>query len=337
MASDAATPPTGTARYSSLAASSLVAVAVSVAVAALATRLPGAQELIEWSPSRTELWNHLHPVTPPMPDYREYVSEEDLQYVDAEAFTRWSSRHWWMPKVLCVVYLASIYFGKKAMERREPIYATQIVTAWNLFLSCFSLCGLSATLPKLIQIVQQHGFTGSFCATPWEYGFGSSGFWVAAFIFSKPVEMVDTAWLVLRRRPVIFLHWYHHTTVMLFCWHSYASRIGSAGLWFATMNYFVHSIMYLYFALTLHGSFLASKPFQKFLKRWVSPVVTSLQITQMVMGLVVLVAGTWRAVQFPGTCEYLPKITAILGLGMYASYFVLFAQLFVNHYILGNR
>ena len=86
---------------------------------------------------------------------------------------------------------------------------------------------------------------------------------------------------------------YHHTTVMLFCWHSYASRIGSAGLWFATMNYFVHSIMYLYFALTLHGSFLASKPFQKFLKRWVSPVVTSLQITQMVMGLVVLVAGTW--------------------------------------------
>ena len=38
------------------------------------------------------------------------------------------------------------------------------------------------------------------------------------------------------------LHSYHHITVLLYCWHSYASRI-SSGLWFGTMNYFVHSLM----------------------------------------------------------------------------------------------
>lgn len=49
-------------------------------------------------------------------------------------------------------------------------------------------------------------------------------------------------WLILKKRPVIFLHSYHHITVLLYCWHAYASR-NSAGLWFATMNYCVHSLM----------------------------------------------------------------------------------------------
>ena len=39
------------------------------------------------------------------------------------------------------------------------------------------------------------------------------------------------SWVELRppaaRRPVIFLHVYHHVTVLLYCWHSYSSRIAS--------------------------------------------------------------------------------------------------------------
>jgi len=307
-------------------------------VLAAASQLPGADAFIKWSPSPSEIWRLLHPVPPPMAFWRDFVSAEDTAiFGHGETITFWAAENWLIPRILCFVYLGAIFAGSKFMAGREPIYATNIVTVWNLFLSCFSVCGLLGTAPKLLYLMQERGLTGSFCQEPWAYGFGSSGFWVAAFIFSKPFEMVDTLWLVLRKRPVIFLHWYHHTTVMLFCWHSYASRIGSAGLWFATMNYFVHSIMYLYFALTLHGSFLASKKFQKFLKGWISPLVTSLQIAQMLMGLVVLVGGTWQAVSDPSSCEHLPKITAVLGLGMYASYFVLFAQLFVNHYILGNR
>lgn len=57
---------------------------------------------------------------------------------------------------------------------------------------------------------------------------------------------VDTVFLVLRKREVIFLHWFHHVTVLLYCWHAYHHSV-AAGLWFATMNYSVHSIMYLYY------------------------------------------------------------------------------------------
>eukprot|EP00656_Telonema_subtile_P025742 TRINITY_DN27783_c0_g1_i2.p1 TRINITY_DN27783_c0_g1~~TRINITY_DN27783_c0_g1_i2.p1 ORF type:complete len:135 (-),score=30.24 TRINITY_DN27783_c0_g1_i2:256-660(-) len=126
--------------------------------------------------------------------------------------------------------------------------------------------------------------------------------------------------------------WYHHATVMLFCWHAYGSRVGGAGLWFAAMNYSVHSLMYFYFATQTQR---VSPTLRRLVKTWTSPVLTLLQITQMVIGLMVLVDGVRQSMA--GVDCHLPKGTAVLGLGMYGSYFVLFVKLFVDHYILGKR
>ena len=45
-----------------------------------------------------------------------------------------------------------------------------------------------------------------------------------------------------QRKKVIFLHWFHHTTVLLYCWHAFHHEI-APGIWFAAMNYGVHMIM----------------------------------------------------------------------------------------------
>jgi len=62
------------------------------------------------------------------------------------------------------------------------------------------------------------------------YLVGPTGLWVGLFIFSKFPELLDTAFLVLQKKRVIFLHWFHHTTVLLYCWHAYHNRIGP-GIW----------------------------------------------------------------------------------------------------------
>jgi len=154
---------------------------------------------------------------------------------------------------------------------RAPLRLRAAFAAWNLMLSVFSVIGTAHTLPTLLRHLSARGFRYSVCADPKEwYLDGPVGLWVGLFIFSKIPELLDTAFLVLqqkrarapRRRPracvlacgaraclrdvpaqqVIFLHWFHHATVMLYCWHAYHNRV-APGLWFAAMNFLVHSIM----------------------------------------------------------------------------------------------
>jgi len=115
------------------------------------------------------------------------------------------------------------------------------------------------------------GFRELNCRTPaFTHGGRDVGFWTMLFIFSKLFELIDTVFIVLRKRPLLFLHWYHHITVLLFCWYSSAFR--HAGLVFVAMNYSVHAAMYSYFFL------MALKKVPK----WFNPIwITLAQISQV--------------------------------------------------------
>ena len=93
----------------------------------------------------------------------------------------------------------------------------------------------------------------------------------------------------------------------------------SAGLYFITMNYGVHAIMYFYFALD-------KTPLVKFF----APFVTALQISQMVVGMIV--CASVYIYQQTSTCDMTPS-NFIAGIGMYFSYFLLFAYFALEKYI----
>merc|ERR1719197_2386399 len=93
-------------------------------------------------------------------------------------------------------------------------------------------------------------YYNSMCALPSDtWGVGPTGFWVMTFIYSKIPELIDTVFIILRKKPLIFLHWYHHVTVLLYCWDAY-STMAASGLYFVAMNYSVHAFMYGYYCLT---------------------------------------------------------------------------------------
>merc|ERR1712176_597711 len=175
----------------------------------------------------------------------------------------------------------------------------------------------------LLTTLQEHGLFFTTCAPAAWYGGGWCGLFVALFIYSKVAELVDTVLLLLAGKPVIALQWWHHSTVLLYCWHSYSVRIAT-GAWFACMNYSVHSIMYGYFAIM-------GTRYRKAVTRY-AIYITLLQLVQMLVGMFVTVKAVLY--QAGGDECHVNKTNPVLGLSMYASYFVLFFKLFVDNYYL---
>merc|ERR1711991_495069 len=141
-------------------------------------------------------------------------------------------------------------------------------------------------------------------------------------MLSKFPELLDTFFLVYMRKPVAFLHWYHHATVLLYCWFAYKNATPSAVI-FATMNYCVHSVMYLYFGVATYTRALS----------FMRMPITMMQLSQMALGVgLTLVTyvyahdGEGCSATYTGS-GFFPFCAAL-----YGTYLVLFAQLFYKSY-----
>jgi elongation of very long chain fatty acids protein 6 len=150
------------------------------------------------------------------------------------------------------------------------------------------------------------------------------------FISCLHSELMDTFFIVIHKKPLIFLHWYHHISVLLFCWQSYVSH-SPVGIIFCVMNYAVHSFMYFYyFLMAIH-----KKP--KFIN---ALYITLAQISQMVVGVVVTLISCYliwfdkEVASLRGTdeeCKLKPG-NIVGALVMYGSYLFLFLQFFIRRY-----
>eukprot|EP00941_MAST-03F_sp_MAST-3F-sp1_P006194 g6194.t1 len=252
---------------------------------------------------------------------------KEVEFFDCRKYIDFNNRYWEVPALAILFYFALIFFLQRYMEGRKPVARSiinPILMVWNVGLSVFSMCGAFATVPTLLSMLNSHGFRPSVCRHTMWYGNGVTGLFVCLFIYSKLFELFDTVFLILKKRPVIFLHWYHHSTVLLYCWHSYAEKV-SHGLWFAAMNYTVHSIMYFYFAL------MVSPTARKYVRK-INWIITLLQLAQMIVGISVTLASIYFADDVTGLPCHVQRTNSALGLGMYVSYFLLFFVFFIRSY-----
>jgi hypothetical protein len=232
---------------------------------------------------------------------------------------------WWISYFASTMYLIGLWQGTSMMKDRPAWGLKTTLALWNLFLAIFSFVGAIRTAPHLFFMLKDFGFEYTVCRSALaSYGSGATGFWVALFIFSKYAELFDTVLLVVRKRKVGFLHWYHHCSVLLYCWHAYVWEMPT-GIYFVVMNYSVHAIMYFYYFLAA----VCSKP-----PKW-ALIVTIMQLSQMAVGIAITLSHVYILVYetVPRCDGHIPNLTAALG--MYASYFILFAQFLSNRYLRG--
>jgi len=222
-----------------------------------------------------------------------------------------------------VSYALFIIIGQMIMKRSAKGYDLRLTLAlWNAALSLFSFIGMYKTVPYLVGMIMSQPFEDTVCTDPGTtWGVGPTGLWVMLFIYSKVPELIDTVFIVLRKRSLIFLHWYHHITVLLFSWNSFATLSGS-GLYFVAMNYTVHSIMYGYFCLQA----LKMVP-----KSFPAELITIAQILQMLVGSGVCIS-CWYYSLTGKSCHNDPS-NLIAGALLYGSYLYLFADFAVRKYL----
>lgn len=240
---------------------------------------------------------------------------------DVDSWVTWIDKNWIQFTIpIVILYILAVYLGRKLMSQREGFQLQTPLLIWNILLAAFSIIGSSRDAPVMISIVQHDGWHASICDSKY-YQAKYRVIWVFIFVLSKIPELIDTFFIILRKRKLIFLHWYHHSAVVIFGFYMVSGRVAMSR-WFVFMNFLVHSIMYTYYALRAANF----KP-----PTFISMAITTLQILQMIMGtyfvsyaLITRLSG--------GVCDISYDRLAY-AMFMYTTFGVLFTYFFYASYI----
>jgi len=258
--------------------------------------------------------------TSSFPDYS-YVFNFEKGF-DHGSVKGWMEENWIS---LCswstAIYVAFVFGVQAYMKDRAPFDLRRPLALWSFCLAIFSIAGAIRTWTEFLETFARGGIYQSICTPSFITTDRVAGFWTYLFVLSKVMELFDTAFIVLRKQNLIFLHWYHHITVMWISFYSYISLSSSCRL-FMVMNYSVHSIMYTYYTL---------RAMRIKVPKVFAILTTSLQIIQMVFGLAI----TLTVLHYKQTgigCNVGDEQNKF-SLFIYLSYFMLFARFFYNAYL----
>jgi len=241
-----------------------------------------------------------------------------------------------LPSLTVCVYLVAIFAGKRYMRDRKPWQWRNQLAVWNFCLSIFSFWGMIRLLPPIIHYIKTLSLYENICGDAYgRFVAGTSGVWIQFFTLSKFPELIDTFFIIIHKKPLMFLHYYHHISVLLYVWHAAYGLTNPVSPVFAAMNYGVHAMMYGYYFLMA----INMKP------KWMNPMyITAAQILQMIAGIVATAVGIHffivnrLAVRngMESTCT-LNGTSLVAATLMYGSYLILFVQFFMRRFFAGKR
>lgn len=238
---------------------------------------------------------------------------------------KWIDRHWYIPWTCSAVYIALLYFGTIWMKDRKPYNLRRPLLMWNMALAIFSIATFwRSEVAEVARKLFVEGIEEVSCHST-SFDNPKHVVWIFLFTFFKVIELGDTAFIVLRKTPLNFLHWYHHITVLVYSWYIVPQRPASS-IMFLAMNSAVHSIMYSYYAVKAAGYRVPSQ---------LAMIITILQILQMIGGMAFNITA-FNVLQRGEDCQFSYQLF-IYGMIIYTSYLILFGNFFYRRYISQRR
>jgi len=256
--------------------------------------------------------------------FEKYHKNDGRDLFDYFPIKYYLETHIFLPVLAVVLYAAFLYYGTRFFSKRKPLNIRRTMAVWNLFLAVYSMLSVLHAIPG-VPVIAKSSIRDILCENPESHYGGSAELWTILFVLSKFAELFDTFFIVVHKKPLIFLHWYHHISVLLFCWVAFQEKTPSS-MFFGPINACVHSIMYFYYFLMA----IKKKP------KWFNAIwLTVGQIVQMVVGTTMSVLSMYFYMT-DESCS-LKKGSLISSIFLYGSYLYLFSSFFYDRYFKGNK
>jgi len=178
-------------------------------------------------------------------------------------------------------YLVVVFGIQESMRNRKAFDLKKAVAVHNFILCGISILmfvGITFELIRYSINISRKGNSAVealFCDSHHQLVRGPLIGWFYIFYLSKYYEYGDTLFLVLKKKPLIFLHVYHHCTTALLVFVNLDFEAAMQWCPIAA-NSFVHIPMYYYYGMSSLGY-----------RVWWKKYITVIQIVQFVTSLTV--------------------------------------------------